>query len=286
MKKLIFLFTMVLAVSMAMAQTNVDLDQTGSVAYWGTGLINNASVHQTGANIDADFDQISGTWNKVASTQDGTNLFLTLNANAGTSSDADFKQSGLNSDINITQVATSGNNYAQTWQQSGLGYIADNNDIDVVQNAETSNHLKQRQSGKNHVVNLEQNAGTYNKAETYQGQWGALETDNILVGAALGTWGPLYDNLGPASQTSASNYNELYLDQNGSFNKVGLSQDGFDYNYANIYQDGGDNSLLIYQTNATGYNSVISNQLGGHNSATVFQNSYTPGSATITVDQN
>ena len=99
-----------------------------------------------------------------------------------------------------------------------------------------------------------------------------------------GSWGPLFDEDGPATQNSTSSYNELYLDQNGSFNKVGLSQNGYDYNYANIYQDGGDNSLLIHQNNADGYNSVMSSQIGGANSASVLQNTIS-GSGTINVAQ-
>jgi hypothetical protein len=291
MKKLSILFAMIFAVSMAMAQTSVDLDQTGGGTTWPATLINNASIQQVGTDVTADFDQTAGTWNYLRSGQNGTNLSIRYEATAGgkntvggTQSNG-FLQDGSNGDIDIQQVATNGDNHTQTWQQSGLGYTANNNDIDVIQTAGTSNTLIQRQSGQNHVVNLEQTAATSNSAETYQGQWGALETDNILVGAELGTNGPLYDEDGPATQTSASSYNELFLDQNGSFNKVGLSQNGYDYNYANIYQDGGENSLLIHQNNADGFNSVMSSQMGGANSASVLQNTVA-GSGTINVNQN
>lgn len=285
MKKLTVLLTVIFMASMSFAQTNVDLDQTGNSSPWWTSEINDATITQTGTNVDADFDQVAGTYNILSSGQSGTDLSITLDATAGTHNDADFKQSGLNGDIDIQQVASSGNNYVQTWQQGGLGYTAEDNDIDVVQTAGTNNFLKQRQSGQDHIVNLEQTAGTYNHAETYQGQWGALETNNVIYGAELGVYGPLYDEDAPATQTSTTSSNHLYVDQDGSYNKVGLYQDGFDYNYAHILQEGGDNGLLIYQTNVDGYNSVISNQTGGNNSATVLQNTYS-GSGTITVDQN
>ena len=291
MKKLSFLFAMVFAVSMAMAQTNVDLDQTGGGTTWPATLINNASIQRVGTNVELDADQSAGTWNYLRSGQNGTNLSITYDATAGghntvggTQSNG-FLQNGSNGDIDIQQVATVSDNYAQTWQQGRSGYTADNNDIDVVQNAGTSNSLTQRQNGQNNVVNLQQTAATSNTAETYQGTWDWVETDNKLVGAELGTWGPLYNEDGPATQTSASSSNELYLDQNGSFNKVGLSQNGYDYNYANIYQDGGDNSLLIHQNNADGFNSVMSSQIGGLNNATVLQNTVS-GNGTINVTQN
>jgi hypothetical protein len=171
-------------------------------------------------------------------------------------------------------------NYASVRQPGGL-----DNDIDVDQNAGTSNYLLQVQYGKNDIVNLKQTAKTSNSAVTYQGNWGVNEPNNVLYGATLGSWGPLYDNTKPATQTSANSSNTLTLDQDGESNKVGLYQNGFDYNKAEIDQDGGFNSLLIYQTNTNGYNSVISNQLGGHNSASVLQTTLS-GNSTITIDQN
>ena len=290
MKKLNFIFALVLAAGTVMAQNVVDLEQVGNTGYWSTGLVNDAVIQQTGTNIYLDIDQIAGTSNYVRSEQSGTNLSLTYEAEAGTSNETPrgvngFLQDGSNGDIDIEQVAIAGSNSAQTWQQSGLGYTANNNDIDVSQNAGTSNYLFQRQSGQNHKINLEQNALTSNSAITTQGQWGALETNNTLVGASLGLWGPVYDNENPAKQTSLNSSNTLKLNQDGSFNKVGLNQDGYESNYAEINQEGGNNSLLVYQTNMDGSNSVISNQIGGQNSATVLQTTIS-GSGTITVDQN
>lgn len=290
MKKVSLFLGMVLAASFAIAQTDVNLNQSGNSAYWATGLVNDASIQQSGTNVILDVDQIAGTDNYVRSGQSGTNLSLTYEATAKTSNSTPrgvngFLQDGSNGDIDIKQVATNGSNSAQTWQQGGLGYTANQNNIDVVQNAGTNNVLVQRQSGRDNIVNLNQNAGTYNHAETNQGQWGALETNNKLVGAALGIWGPGYDLTGPAKQTSATSYNYLKLDQVGSSNLVGLYQNGNDYNSADIYQAGGENSLLIYQTNNNGFNSVISDQIGGQNSASVLQTTVS-GNGTIVVNQN
>jgi hypothetical protein len=291
MKKLIFLFAMVFAVSMAQAQVTVDLDQSGNVAYWATNLINNASIQQTGTNVNATLVQVAGTYNSLTDNQNGTNLFLNYHANAGAQNfagDANttgFEQSGINGHIDVTQVATTLGNNANTRQLSGLAYIAMNNDIDVTQTAGTFNNLTQTQYGQNHKINLVQTAGTSNSATISQGEWTPLEINNKLVGASLGIWGPSYDNIGPATQISGTSSNVLNLTQTGNNNQVGLYQNGNDYNLANMVQTGDDNSLLIYQTNVNGYNSVISNQVGGNNSASVFQNAIS-GSGTITVDQN
>ncbi|MCJ7696308.1 MAG: hypothetical protein MUO40_12920 [Anaerolineaceae bacterium] len=284
MKKLFALLTVVFFAGFMMAQNTLDLDQTGVSAYWATGLINQSNSSQVGSGIDANIDQIAGTYNQFSSGQGGNTLDLTVNENAGTSNHGEILQSGNNGHIDIYQVAGT-YNYMQAWQQSGLGYIANNDKADISQTAGTYNSYVQRQSGQDQVINLNQNAGTYNTGTVYQGQWGALETNNTLVGATLGIWGPLYGDLIPAAQTSDASYNDLFLDQNGSFNKVGLYQDGSSYNHANIVQSDGNNSLLIYQTNVDGFNSLDANQSGGLNSATVYQSTVT-GDGTITVDQN
>ena len=60
MKKLVFLFTMVFAVSMVMAQNDVDLSQTGANQV--------ADISQTGSNNDADVTQFTDNDGKQKST--------------------------------------------------------------------------------------------------------------------------------------------------------------------------------------------------------------------------
>ena len=204
MKKVILIFAMVLVAAITFGQNTVDVDQSGSNPMWATGLINDAGVQQDGSNIDLDIDQVAGDWNGIRSAQSGTNLSITLDAWAGTFNDGSygaprgFLQSGMNSDIDVEQIATTGSNTVIVWQQSGLGYIGDNNDIDVVQEAGNSNFLHMVQYGQDHIVNLDQTAGVSNSAVTYQGSWGSLQTNNVLYGATKGLWGPEYNPAGGA----------------------------------------------------------------------------------------
>jgi len=282
MKKLSFIFAMMLATGFAMAQINANVMQSGVSGNWDSGyLVNTAGVQQVGTNVTLDVDQTATTlWNIVTSGQGGTNMHVKLDATAGTSNWAHFEQGGGSDfDINVKQIAGT-SNYASVRQPGGL-----NNDIDVVQDAGTFNSLQQVQYGKNDIVNLKQTSKLSNTANTDQGNWGVNEPNNVLYGAIHGTWGPEYASTAPAEQTSSNSYNDLKLVQKGSDNKVGLYQNGYDYNFADITQTEGQNSLLIYQTNIDGFNSVTSHQTGGQNSASVLQTTLS-GNGTIIIDQH
>ncbi len=161
--------------------------------------------------------------------------------------------------------------------------IGSDNHINARQVAGMYNELYSYQEGAGNDIDIRQDADTYNFADVWQ-----VGDDNKLVGAfSDGTLaGTVIDYLLPATQDSSSSYNELTCIQEGNSNEVGLYQQatGTGYNYVDILQYNGWNSLVIYQTNSGGYNEVTAVQAGSM-SATVIQSTVS-GAGIITVTQN
>jgi len=116
--------------------------------------------------------------------------------------------------------------------------------------------------GTENLINLEQDAYTYNYA--------SVEQDGIynqLIGA--------YSDgsikyTAPAVQNSSSDYNYLWSYQVGNSNEIGLYQSASGSNSATITQLNGGNSLAVYQISTGGSNTLIANQ-NGNATATVIQ---------------
>lgn len=258
MKKLVFLFTMVFAVSMAIAQSNTSaVDQTGSnqnalVTQTGSsntsdvdqtspaGSVNNATVNQTGNNNIADVDQVQQ--NSVVGANNAT-LTQTGNSNIGTQTqvgtytgymNATMLQNGNN---NVgTQIQSSYNETATMTQlqngNTGIQTQSGNHVSAVMTQDGLGNYGNQLQSGGlNNSMNLTQ---TGNSNESYQTQSG-------------GTWNP------PGGHSAV-------ITILGDDNYTSQVQSGTTSNHASIDQTA--NSSSAEQTQTGSYNQATITQLG------------------------
>jgi hypothetical protein len=257
MKKLVFLFAMVFAVSMAMGQSNSStVDQTGNnqnalVIQSGSsnssdvdqtspaGSVNNATVNQTGNSNTADVDQVQQ--NSVVGANNAT-LTQIGNSNNGTQTqvgtwtgymNATMLQNGSNN--TGTQIQSSYNETATMTQLQDGNTGIQNQSGNYVSAAMTqsglNNYGNQLQSGLNNSMTLSQ---TGNSNESYQTQSG-------------GTWNPpgghravttiLGDDNYTSQQQSGTTSNNASIDQTANSSSAEQTQTG-SYNQATITQLG------------------------------------------------
>lgn len=242
---------------LALADNEVDIDQTGSVAGGTHGVINYAGIVQIGSDNEIEIEQVAGTYNELYVYQQGTGNQIDVEQEAGTYNYADLYQKGYDNEIELNQHSVTSYNYAWLSQHACWG----------IEN----------------VINVEQDAYTYNYAsieqDGYYNKIVGASTDGTLDGTVIN------DSL-PATQDSSGSYNQLTCFQSGDYNKVGLYQEAAGYNYANISQTNGNNYLAVYQINpGTGCNEVIVEQPGDA-SAKIYQENWSPGGGVVKVTQN
>ena len=264
MKKLIFLFAMVLAVSFAMAQKTTTIVQSG---------VNNvATVDQMAC--------MSGDANYIFATQSGNNNELTT-FQKGWDNNIDLMQSGNNNSADMTQETCDygtghGLNTAKVVQR-GNGNNADlsqmetdGNDADgwffgipVVPEQDRSINLADAvQSGNANNYTLNQGREAY-------------IPDNTSYLVQSGN-----RNMADLNQLGFNNYSEIR--QPGSLNEAGLLQTGADisilsYNMDESFswQTGARNKLEIKQVGDVDEQLAESRQNGVANETTILQVGYT-----------
>lgn len=205
MKKVIFLFAMVLAVINAMAQNTATTTQTGDD--------NSVLVEQVGANT-------------ATVTQTAT---LLVPAQAG--NDAEVLQ--VNGNGNVSTVTQTGNTNT-VWLNQGIkagiwtGYTSNV--------ASTNSTVTIAQSGVSNIVNMEQygnlNTGSFNQSGVTNSR------ADVFQGWAYSGWGETF----VTSALSVTNSSVSVTQLNGASDYVGLWQYGGDNDHITITQNNGDNN--------------------------------------------
>lgn len=256
MKKVIFLFAMVLVVSFAMAQTgngNISVvDQNGNS--------NDAIVKQIGALHESTVGQF-GDLNKATVDQAVTHNISVIAQLKGDNNEADvIQKDGISNEADIVQGMRK-------------GYYADYSGTLIPPNvniAGSDNKGSVEQLGGNNSGNVMQ-MGNNNKGDVYQK--GNLNEGHIYAGWE-GSWWSSYkvtgsNNVASVDQIGNDNWagiwslgdgNTSYIDQTGNNNMARLSQ-GYNYNgiigvpkvypvhnnVNNAIQNGDDNSVRNFQ---------------------------------------
>jgi len=252
MKKLYFLFAIVFAAGIAMAQNTSVVEQVGST--------NDAEVTQTGSTNNATSHQF-GDSHVVGLIQNGTgNIGITDQIN-GNNNDATINQDGTSNQAYLTQGMTVG--------YLGAGYASSNvpasNNVGIITQIGTSNEIDFVQVGDDNVGSVTQD-GNGNKGYAYQGWaygfWGETAETSALSS---------YSSVASVQQTGETNFGAVWqyggtakaiITQNGDDNMAQISQ-GFIYDDANydfthpkyntkdnlawVAQDGKDNSVRLFQ---------------------------------------
>jgi len=251
MKKVIFLFAMVLAVSFAMAQNTLNVAQTGSE--------NDANVNQVGTEIYMDVVS-TGNGNEVNVNQIGTELNVadpTVSGyvhQTGDANEATLSQDGQKIDFKIDQQG--GLNKAQvdqsgSWLQDetlGLKQIrtGEKGNIADIKQANSLQSLDVLQRGSNNRITSDQKGNTNqfsayqlgedNKAEIRQDGTNNFHDWNDKVNNNLRQQG----NLNEAYINQFGNSGQFFVQQIGNSNKTNFQFEG-DGNWANIMQYGDEN---------------------------------------------
>lgn len=256
MKKIIILFTMVLAVSMANAQQTTWVTQTG--------YDNTANVTQEACISglsSAIYGVQTGTWNTLNATQTGMNNYIELRQD-GARNVADMKQStcdfpgttiGGNNSADIYQSGNYGTANLVQKEVSGGGW-----DFDV-------NYANAVQSGSHNNYNLQQGRVIFGANVPY------IPKNTSLLRQSG------YANDAGIMQGGKTDYSEIR--QTGTWNRADLHQRGIDQdgpsNYSEAisysWQTGARNTLDILQDNNPNVESVNSVQSGSYNITNVEQ---------------
>jgi hypothetical protein len=244
MKKLVFLFAMIFAVSMAMGQNNdADITQTGDK--------NMGDIEQIGSSMEATITQVAGasaTWgyfNEAYIEQVGQDHTATVDQDGPTGAQFDF------------------GNYAEI-AQSGMNQMA--NVIQVGRNKHTMNQNVTKgayitQAGADNQATIEQR-GTGNNAVVDQDGTGNIGSHIIVADHRTGGTNGTIDQTGTTNTT----YQRLETDGNG-----GELRNSSFYSL----QDGSSNIVnqtIKFEWGAN--NSVSAIQYGEGNNATQLQHSY------------
>ena len=282
MKKLVFLFAMVLFAGFAMAQKTTTIVQSGNS--------NTATVDQM-ASMSGDVNSIfatqSGDWNGLTTVQKGwdNNIDLMQSGNHNT---ADMTQEtcdfGENNGYNTAKVVQYGNNNTANLSQEET----DGNGADVwvmgifpvpgTEMDRSINEATATQSGDHNTYNLEQGRDEYIPDNTsYLVQSGNSNTADV-------------DQLG------FKNYSEIR--QRGDWNNADLFQDGADFINGSMdesysWQTGAHSTLNVKQVGEVDEQLAESKQNGGNNTTTILQvgfteqnvNAWQYGTDVIDVDQ-
>jgi hypothetical protein len=244
---------------------------------------NTSSISQTGDDHLAENDQ------------DGNGNFFTAIQNDGDENKIiDFDQIGDGNIANITQSGD--NNEVDIAQQEGdvngvnggnqltILQVGDRNEAgrdnggaappDAIDQRGDNNIGELTQLGDDNVIFLEQ-TGNDNNALVTQGKEGGLQaTENVAaVTQKNGDWNDVDIDV------QAGQENEMYVVQDGNWNKAGIfngsdpipdaiDQQG-DFNDAHLLQDGDHNTMYLEQFGD--YNDAQMNQFGDSNTATVYQ---------------
>ncbi len=225
MKKIIFLFAMVFAVSMAMAQNSSSISTTGD---W-----NDASIKQGVANNNTA---------SILQSQNGQSVVYRGNAE-------------------ITQVTGSWGKITQygTW---GNGRIYENNYDrgETYQNGFQNNALISFNYGQGYNAGYIEQIGNTNTGyihTTFHNN--GTELDPLLI-RQTGNKNQAYIESG--WNAPASNYNKASITQTGELNTSKVRQEGGDVNDARVVQTGNSNHADLVQTGA--YLVATINQWGGN----------------------
>jgi hypothetical protein len=267
MRKLFALLTIVLFAGLAFAQTDADVDQSGTT--------NTADIWQSDAgpsNVNGTTYtkvlQNAGTTNDVMVKQLGRKSDIDLDQTAGTYNDGSIIQQGnYDNHFYIDQVAGGFNQTEIELGQDGGGDIHDN-DYFVDQTATGNNQVTIYSRG-NHIY-------SHNTFDVFQN---ASNGNNLAYIDADGDW---RRNVSINSD-QISQDNELQGIIRGQQVNVDIYQDGGVTNYGNFGVYGNNVVLNSYQSSLIGSNSLISYQENDCG-ATVNQTS-TLGSNTANVNQ-
>lgn len=265
-----------------------------------------------------------------------------LTQNSALNSTAEVLQRGDNNNLYSTQQALGGTSQLNSVQQfpatqneiyleqyAGVSneayfnqYSGDQNYMDINQDAYSSNYVKANQEYGSHwlklegtstlgsnTANVEQLYGSgyanikqsamydntipeaaNSQIDSYAGLPGIYQNgyDNYIVGAQPGATvtDPVIINSSlPATQLSAGGSNWLEIWQNGDDNVVGLYQQAAFNNTALINQQNDNNSLAVYQTSPGGSNYLFVEQMGNAK-AIVLQSSISGGYNTAVIIQD
>lgn len=255
MKKIIFLFAIVLVASFAMAQNTAVTTQTGNE--------NEAIVTQVGLLNDASVTQI-GNLNEGMVDQDGAGNIAVVDQLDGDANEAVVQQEGNGNEAYLTQGMVEA--YYDAPHDMSTAMEANLNTGFIDQNGD-GNAVEIVQVGNGNTGSVTQD-GSDNKAWVYQG-W------------PFGFWGETVITSALASYNSTASISQV----NGNANMGAIWQYGGTSNIASISQDGSDNVSQISQGfiyedanydfshpvyNVSGNNAVVA-QIGVGNSSSLFQ---------------
>lgn len=267
MRKLFALLTIVLFAGLAFAQTDADVDQSGTT--------NTADIWQSDAGPDnvngvtyTKVDQMAGTTNDVVVQQLGRKSDILLDQDAGTSNEATIIQRGnYDNHFYLDQVAGTYNKIMIDLGQAGGGDIHQNNYY-VDQTATGYNDATITSRG-NHVY-------SHNTVDVYQDASNGNNLANIDMD---GDW---RRNVNINSDQMSQN-NELQGIVRGQQVDVDIYQDGATTNYASFGVYGNNVDLNSTQSSLIGSNSLVSYQEG--NSSAIVNQTSTLGNNTADVNQ-
>jgi len=303
MKKLIFLFAMMFAVGMAMAQSN---DASIST----TGDDNIASITQAGLSNLATIEQIADNSSAIQ-IQNGESNVADLDQKGGWPSDSKVdgetgyqNQQGNNNHATLWQLADEGNggndgnqfqdgsnNIAVAWQHTvnatvDQDQVGTNNEAMAFQNG-FNGYIKQEQNGIQNIATVdEQGGGGWDNGNSaiqiQQGNWNKAQISQYGTGGAKSAQG----NSASITQTGDDNWageglysNGLFgIYQEGNYNNATVEQNQ-NVNKSEVFQYGDDNIATVVQNGGTGLfgdygdfvNKSLINQNGNGNTANVTQ---------------
>jgi len=273
MKKLVFLFAMVFAVSMVMAQNNqATVNQSGTDENTSTGNINDAIIHQnsgTGGAI-ATIDQIANDGYNYVDVDQATGSGYTYTADvdqkAGTYNEAFIYQAtpGGPGIIDVDQISSNDYNYANV--RFSAGWIYDTN-VTLNQSAGGTSG-----NGYNFADVNVYGASSYSRINILQeapegSNSTTIDAQHYSQIAGADYCGVLNPTI-PATQISETGKNTLGIQLLNS--QVGLYQNAGGNNFADIWARGsGSNILEVYQ-DASGSN-TLNATMNGNSAASVCQ---------------
>ena len=279
MKKLVFLFAMVLAASFAMAQNNTSTtDVTGSdnvVTVDQTGHDNSSDVTQDGKRNNADVNQgdfgggsVQSNFGDAMIEQIGNDNQATVNQRMGWSGSSAVNTHSVSQDgkrnIGMLTTFNGGNrgmivqqgndNWAKGRQSNGpdnmidIAQVGNDNWADVNQlNSDENSKATVSQTGHDNWTSVDQSGGKNHEfIENTTGNW------NTVTAVQLTSWAKLDLTIEGNSNTvnSSQDHNDkAYADIIGNDNLLNLDQ-AYNANHAGISVDGNGNSIDIDQTGA------------------------------------
>jgi hypothetical protein len=276
MKKLSFLFAMVLAANVVMAQNTSNITQTGNT--------NDADVTQTGSNLlngsqtgnlnEATVTQISTTASNEALFEQGGGIY---EPNPGNSNDIVISQNGASNyaksreyhsgnKASITQIGNL--DIAKQWIWGGNGNTAIQS-----QTGGNQNYSEIAINGLNGVNDARTNqVGNKNIGSIGQGWSGRAHGSNTASISQIGDQNKVdlsdYYAVGELGGYTIDLVG-LGVQQYGSGNVGRVTQDGY-RNSAAIWQFGDANTGVLIQ-NTSNYGKAVLVQIGSHNAASLTQ---------------